>query len=183
MQASLKDSFPTSLTPSWERPPSPSSSSQPKPGDLPNSPIHMQRNKPPPQRPGGLSPPGVAVHLAEPTITLPAGLGGAGAKLRGRSRAGGMGLGPGPGEGGMLQGRGRSGGAGGRRGGGGGSADSRARRLRRGRGERRRAGGSGEPGGLSPQPICRLPETARRCPAVPGTSCRARWPRPDERHF
>lgn len=48
LQGALKDSFPTSLTRSWEKPPPcplnpPNSSSSPRFGDLPNSPIHMQR--------------------------------------------------------------------------------------------------------------------------------------------
>lgn len=43
MQGALKDSFPTSLTRSWEQSSPPHSFSSPRSGDLPNSPIQMQR--------------------------------------------------------------------------------------------------------------------------------------------
>lgn len=43
LQGALKDSFPTSLTRSWEQSSPPHSFSSPRSGDLPNSPIQMQR--------------------------------------------------------------------------------------------------------------------------------------------
>lgn len=94
------------------------------------SPIHKGR---------GLSPPGVAAHLAEPTIALPAGLGAAAQSSRDRAGPGAPGWDPARGAGqGDLEGRWVPGGA-------------------RQTGEP--AGGSGRGRG-DPQPICRLPEPA-----------------------